>query len=236
MGLDFDFIRPGKPVENSYIESFNGRLRDECLNVEAFFALSDVRDKLARWRDDYNQVRPHSALRDATPAAFTRSSQRTRSTTVARAARPSARLAGPRVAGRAGLRNPKPRQLSGPPVWAVRAGAEGLLNGRPNERFAGGPYLSPLRSPNAGQTGLNRLREAEFSTFTRPTFAGQVTQPRSSTYKHGQIGEHATGEVCRRHHGRKVNTFPECVRDDSVIVMSSFATVQWEFIGTEGGT
>ncbi len=59
-GVQLDFIRPGRPVENSYIESFNGRLRDECLNVEVFFALADVRDKLKRWRQDYNQVRPHS--------------------------------------------------------------------------------------------------------------------------------------------------------------------------------
>ena len=62
IGVQLDFIRPGRPVENSYIESFNGRLRDECLNVEVFFALSDVRDKLERWRQDYNQVRPHSSL------------------------------------------------------------------------------------------------------------------------------------------------------------------------------
>ena len=48
--VQLDFIRPGKPVENSYIESFNGRLRDECLNVEVFFTLADVRQKLERWR------------------------------------------------------------------------------------------------------------------------------------------------------------------------------------------
>jgi putative transposase len=65
-----DFIRPGKPVANSYIESFNGRLRDECLNVEVFFTLADVRDKLERWRQDYNQVRPHSALADHPPETF----------------------------------------------------------------------------------------------------------------------------------------------------------------------
>jgi putative transposase len=69
-GVQLDFIRPGRPVENSYIESFNGRLRDECLNVEVFFALADVRDKLERWRQDYNLVRPHSALRDNAPALF----------------------------------------------------------------------------------------------------------------------------------------------------------------------
>ena len=53
--VQLDFIRPGNPVENSYIESFNGRLCDECLNVEVFFTLADVRDKLERWRQDYTR-------------------------------------------------------------------------------------------------------------------------------------------------------------------------------------
>jgi hypothetical protein len=65
-----DFIRPGKPVENGYIESFNGKLRDECLNVEIFFNLADARRKLHLWRRDYNHHRPHSALADRTPAEF----------------------------------------------------------------------------------------------------------------------------------------------------------------------
>ncbi len=69
-GVHLDFIRPGKPVENGYIESFNGRLRDECLNVEVFFTLADARRKLALWRHDYNHHRPHSALADRTPAEF----------------------------------------------------------------------------------------------------------------------------------------------------------------------
>jgi len=68
--VQLDFIRPGKPADNGYIESFNGRLRDECLNTEVFFTLSDVREKLESWRQDYNQVRPHSALRDSAPAEF----------------------------------------------------------------------------------------------------------------------------------------------------------------------
>ena len=55
--VDLDFIRPGRPVENGYIESFNGRLRDECLNVEVFFALADDREKLELWRHDYNRLR-----------------------------------------------------------------------------------------------------------------------------------------------------------------------------------
>jgi putative transposase len=57
-------------VENGYIESLNGRLRDECLNVEIFFTLADARRKLAIWLDDYNNHRPHSALADRTPAEF----------------------------------------------------------------------------------------------------------------------------------------------------------------------
>ena len=61
-GIRLDFIRPGKPVENGYLESFNGRLRDECLNVSLFFSLEDAREKLEQWRRDYNRARPHSAL------------------------------------------------------------------------------------------------------------------------------------------------------------------------------
>jgi putative transposase len=68
--VHLDFIRPGRPVENGYIESFNGRLRDECLNVEVFFTLADARRKLALWHHDYNHHRPHSALADRTPAEF----------------------------------------------------------------------------------------------------------------------------------------------------------------------
>ena len=71
-GVQLDFIRPGRPVENGYIESFNGRLRDECLNVQVFFALADVREKLELWRQDYNQVRPHSSLGDHPPEVFAR--------------------------------------------------------------------------------------------------------------------------------------------------------------------
>jgi len=56
-GVQLCFIRPGRPVENGFIESFNGRLRDECLNVEWFTSLEDARRKLASWRDPYNQDR-----------------------------------------------------------------------------------------------------------------------------------------------------------------------------------
>ena len=69
-GVKLDFSRRGKATDNAYIESFNGRLRQECLNEHWFLSLADAQGKLDRWRDDYNQHRPHSALDNATPAAF----------------------------------------------------------------------------------------------------------------------------------------------------------------------
>jgi putative transposase len=74
-GVDLCFIRPGRPVENGFIESFNGRLRDECLNVEWFGSLHQAREKLAHWLEHYNFKRPHSALDDQTPATFASSYQ-----------------------------------------------------------------------------------------------------------------------------------------------------------------
>jgi len=62
-----EFIRPGKPVENAFIESFNGRLRDECLNAHVFASTIEAQRVLEAWRLDYNHVRPHSSLRDRTP-------------------------------------------------------------------------------------------------------------------------------------------------------------------------
>ena len=69
-GVQLDFTRPGKPTDNGHIESFNGRLRDECLNVQQFVSLADARAKIEAWRCDYNQVRPHSALGHLTPSEF----------------------------------------------------------------------------------------------------------------------------------------------------------------------
>jgi putative transposase len=69
-GVSLDFIRPGKPVENCYIESFNGRLRDECLNTNVFTSLEDARRKLLEWKIDYNEQRPHGSLGDLTPTEF----------------------------------------------------------------------------------------------------------------------------------------------------------------------
>lgn len=68
--IELVHIRPGKPVENAYIESFNGRLREECLNASWFRNLFDARQQIDRWREHYNQVRPHSALDYRTPHEF----------------------------------------------------------------------------------------------------------------------------------------------------------------------
>jgi putative transposase len=71
-GVQLRFIEPGKPVQNAYIESFNGRLRDECLNEHWFLTLAHAREIIEEWRTDYNQRRPHSALGNLTPLEFAR--------------------------------------------------------------------------------------------------------------------------------------------------------------------
>jgi len=74
-GVKLDFIHPGKPMENGHIESFNGRLRDECLNVHQFLSLDDARHQIEAWRVDYNQHRPHGSLGHLTPSEFIRKRQ-----------------------------------------------------------------------------------------------------------------------------------------------------------------
>jgi len=71
-GVRLHFIRPGKPVENAYVESFNGKFRDECLNQHWFVSLSHAMEVIENWREDYNEVRPHSSLGQIAPAEFAR--------------------------------------------------------------------------------------------------------------------------------------------------------------------
>ena len=73
MGVKLNFIRPGKPVENAFAESFNGRLRDECLNTNWFMSVRHAREVIESWRQDYNEVRPHSSLKGRTPREFAES-------------------------------------------------------------------------------------------------------------------------------------------------------------------
>jgi putative transposase len=75
-GVALAFIRPGKPVENALIESFNGRLRDECLNVYAFESIAHAQTVINAWRDDYNHHRPHGALGHLTPSEYATQRQR----------------------------------------------------------------------------------------------------------------------------------------------------------------
>jgi putative transposase len=69
-GVTLDFSRPGKPTDNAFIESFNGKFRAECLNVHWFMSLDDARRKCEDWRRDYNEERPHSAIGNFTPMAL----------------------------------------------------------------------------------------------------------------------------------------------------------------------
>jgi putative transposase len=71
-GVQLRFIAPGKPVQNAFIESFNGKLRDECLNEHWFTSLWDARQKVEAWRVEYNRERPHSSLGNQTPEEFRR--------------------------------------------------------------------------------------------------------------------------------------------------------------------
>jgi len=74
-GVKLQFIRPGKPMENAFIESFNGRLRDECLNANVFFSLEDARQKVEAFKLDYNTQRPHSSIGNFTPEEFARNTK-----------------------------------------------------------------------------------------------------------------------------------------------------------------
>ena len=75
--VKLDFSRPGKPTDNAFIESFNGRLRAECLDQHWFMSLEDAKEKLEAWRIEYNEVRPHNSLGNLAPGEFVRSGQDT---------------------------------------------------------------------------------------------------------------------------------------------------------------
>jgi putative transposase len=87
-GVRLQFIEPGKPIQNAFIESFNSRLRDECLNEQVFLSLGDARRKIEQWRNEYNRQRPHSSLGYLAPEEFAASQHHLRSETAARSAGP----------------------------------------------------------------------------------------------------------------------------------------------------
>ena len=83
-GVRLQFIEPGKPIQNGLIESFNSRLREECLNEQVFVTLDDARRKLEHWRRRYNRERPHSSLGYLAPEEFAACNQAQRSATTTR--------------------------------------------------------------------------------------------------------------------------------------------------------
>ena len=145
-------IRPGRPIENGHIESFNGKLRDECLNVEVFFTLADARRKLALWRHDYNHHRPYSAIADRTPNEFA---------TICSGGK---RWRSSRLGKRRAFPTFPPRGYG----W-VFSEERSALNA-----VAGGRHLSYSNCKSAGKSGTNRTTQAEISNLLRLSFPGRV--------------------------------------------------------------
>jgi putative transposase len=95
--VEWHYIAPGKPQQNGFMESFNGKLRDECLNSHVFSSVGEAQVVLDAWREDYNLVRPHSSLQDRTPAAMGAlwvDSRGSRESTAARKDRTETEIAG----------------------------------------------------------------------------------------------------------------------------------------------
>src|SRR5258708_31788989 len=112
-GVRLQFIEPGKPIQNAHIESFNARLREECLNEHVFVSLADARFKIEKWRLDYNRERPHSSLGNLTPEEFAAQTDNHNpgSSALARTARPAQELLAAAV-HRATASDPKPNSFS----------------------------------------------------------------------------------------------------------------------------
>ena len=152
------------------------RSANESLNVETFFDLSDVREKLARWRLDYNQVRPHSALADRSPEEFARDWKRIERGLAAHgsAGKPNAgrRRALQRYRGSETLAAFRPTLIREGRARKAVHGQREIASDK--ERVARGCQLSLLSAINAGNTGTNRPHLGEISTAGRYTFAGRV--------------------------------------------------------------
>jgi putative transposase len=98
-GVHLQFIERGKPIQNAYIESFNARLREECLNEHVFVSLNDARRKIEQWRIAYNRERPHSSLGNLTPEEFAALAKEPASATLARTTGPAQERLAPALQG-----------------------------------------------------------------------------------------------------------------------------------------
>jgi putative transposase len=110
-GIRLQFIEPGKPIQNAHIESFNARLREECLNEHVFVSLDDARINIEKWRIEYNRERPHSSLGNLTPEEFAARAANPGSSAFARTARPAQRQVAAAVHS-ATASDPKPNSFS----------------------------------------------------------------------------------------------------------------------------
>jgi len=131
------YIQPGRPMQNGYVESFNGRFRDECLNTHWFLNLADARGKIEQWRRNYNAERPHSSLDWRTPQEFAKDcSELTSGMAATPPGRPSAGADGTTVLAVKGSLTPRPggRALdSSAPLCGERdatGGSGGMASGR----------------------------------------------------------------------------------------------------------
>ena len=110
-GVRLQFIEPGKPIQNAHIESFNARLREECLNQHVFVSLDDARSKIEKWRVEYNRERPHSSLGNLTPEEFAVQAANPGNSALARTARPAQKLLATAVQCAPAV-DPKPHSFS----------------------------------------------------------------------------------------------------------------------------
>lgn len=124
--VQLQFIEPGKPIQNAFIESFNSRLREECLNEHAFVSLDDARRTIEQWRRRYNSERPHSSLGYLSPEEFASGNKPIRSEPAARTAWPAKAMLAGALHG-ATVSNSDSHSFSSQPQNGVKAGAEKLL-------------------------------------------------------------------------------------------------------------
>jgi len=127
-GITLVHIEPGRPMQNGYVESFNGRLRDECLNASWFVNLVDAKEKIERWRMEYNGERPHSSLDYRTPAEFAQTCSELTSRMAATPPEPPVELRGSHGGAR-GQGFATPRKTGAPLPAARRRAGESVATG-----------------------------------------------------------------------------------------------------------
>src|SRR5579863_91572 len=127
-GITLVHIQPGRPMQNGYVESFNGRFRDECLNASWFVNMVDAKQKIERWRIEYNGERPHSSLAYRTPSEFAKTCSEPTSRMAANPPAPPVELSGSHDGAR-GQGSATPRKTGAPLPAARRRAGESVATG-----------------------------------------------------------------------------------------------------------